>query len=55
MDLTEGGIRVPAIVRWPNRVPAGAISDQVGITMDLTATILDLAGATAPRSPTTQR
>lgn len=36
----EGGIRVPAIVRWPGRVPAGRVSGQVGITMDLTATIL---------------
>ena len=40
----EGGIRVPAIVRWPGVVPAGAVSPQVGITMDLTATFLALAG-----------
>ncbi|HVJ30422.1 MAG TPA: sulfatase-like hydrolase/transferase [Gammaproteobacteria bacterium] len=44
----EGGIRVPAIVRWPNRIPAGIVSDQVGITMDLTASILAVTGATAP-------
>ncbi len=44
--LYEGGIRVPAIVRWPGRVPAGAVSAQVGVTMDLTATILAAAGAT---------
>jgi arylsulfatase A len=36
----EGGIRVPAIVRWPGRIPAGTVSRQVGITMDLTASIL---------------
>jgi arylsulfatase A-like enzyme len=40
----EGGIRVPAIVRWPGIVPADAVSPQVGITMDLTATFLALAG-----------
>jgi arylsulfatase A-like enzyme len=40
----EGGIRVPGIVRWPGVVPAGAVSPQVGITMDLTATFLGLAG-----------
>jgi arylsulfatase A-like enzyme len=44
----EGGIRVPAIVRWPNRIPAGSVSDQVGITMDLTASILAVTGARVP-------
>jgi arylsulfatase A-like enzyme len=44
----EGGIRVPAIVRWPNRIPAGTVSDQVGITMDLTASILGVTGAPVP-------
>jgi arylsulfatase A-like enzyme len=41
----EGGIRVPAIVRWPARLPAGRVSGQVGITMDLTASILAATGA----------
>ena len=40
----EGGIRVPAMVRWPGVVPADAITPQVGITMDLTATFLAVAG-----------
>ena len=44
----EGGIRVPAIVRWPGRIPAGSVSDQVGITMDLTASILAVTGAAVP-------
>jgi arylsulfatase A-like enzyme len=44
----EGGIRVPAIVRWPGRIPAGSVSDQVGITMDLTASILAVTGAPIP-------
>ncbi|HEY8521551.1 MAG TPA: sulfatase-like hydrolase/transferase [Gammaproteobacteria bacterium] len=44
----EGGIRVPAIVRWPGRIPAGTVSDQVGITMDLTASILAATGAPVP-------
>lgn len=39
-DLREGGIRVPAIVRWPGVVPANRITEQVAITMDWTATIL---------------
>ncbi len=48
--LWEGGIRVPALVRWPARVPAGIVSRQVGITMDLTASILSAAGVTTPPS-----
>jgi arylsulfatase A-like enzyme len=44
----EGGIRVPAIVRWPGRIPAGSVSDQVGITMDLTASILAVTGSPVP-------
>lgn len=47
-SLFEGGIRVPAIMRWPGHVPAGVVSPQVGITMDLTATILAVAGANVP-------
>lgn len=48
--LWEGGIRVPALIRWPARLPAGIVSKQVGITMDLTASILAAAGATPPAS-----
>jgi N-acetylgalactosamine-6-sulfatase len=44
----EGGIRVPSIARWPGRLPAGAVSEQVGITMDLTASFARVAGAMAP-------
>lgn len=41
----EGGIRVPLIVRWPGRLPAGRESDQVCATFDLTRSILRVAGA----------
>lgn len=44
----EGGIRVPTLIRWPGRIPAGSVSHQVGITMDLTRTILTAAGANVP-------
>ena len=36
----EGGIRVPLVMKWPGRIPAGRVEQQVGITMDLTRTIL---------------
>ncbi len=42
----EGGIRVPAIVRWPGVVPAGVDSDQPCLTFDFTASIARIAGVT---------
>jgi arylsulfatase A-like enzyme len=47
-SVYEGGIRVPAIMRWPGHIPAGAVTAQVGITMDLTRSILVAAGAAVP-------
>ena len=44
----EGGIRVPAVIRWPGVIPAGQVTEQVGITMDLSATFLAVAGAEIP-------
>jgi len=44
MDLLEGGIRVPYIVRWPAKVKAGGVTAQQAITMDWVATFLDAAG-----------
>jgi arylsulfatase A-like enzyme len=49
--LWEGGIRVPALIRWPGRLPRGKVSHQVGITMDLHASILAATGTPAPASP----
>jgi arylsulfatase A-like enzyme len=46
-DLLEGGIRVPAIVRWPGVVPANRVTQQMAITMDWTATILAAAETNA--------
>ena len=43
MDLLEGGIRVPYIVRWPAKVKAGGVTAQHAVTMDWVATILDIA------------
>jgi arylsulfatase A-like enzyme len=51
-NLWEGGVRVPAIVRWPGVVPAGKVTNQVAVSMDWTATILGVTGSKAdPRYP----
>ncbi|MET0397251.1 MAG: sulfatase-like hydrolase/transferase, partial [Longimicrobiaceae bacterium] len=47
-SVWEGGIRVPTVVRWPARIPAGRTSAQVGATFDLTATILAATGTKVP-------
>lgn len=44
----EGGIRVPAIVRWPGQIPRGLVSEQACITMDFSRSIVRLAGTTPP-------
>ena len=44
----EGGIRVPMIVRWPGHIRAGVVSQQVGITMDITRSVLVAAHADVP-------
>jgi arylsulfatase A-like enzyme len=50
--LWEGGLRVPAIVRWSGTIPAGRMTDQPVITMDWTATILAVTGTSpAPTHP----
>jgi len=48
MDLLEGGIRVPYVVRWPARVKPGGVARQHAMTMDWTVTMFDAAGATLP-------
>ncbi|MDW8469650.1 MAG: sulfatase-like hydrolase/transferase [Burkholderiales bacterium] len=44
MDLLEGGIRVPYIVRWPAVIRPGGVTAQLAITMDWVPTILEAAG-----------
>lgn len=44
-DLEEGGIRVPLIVRWPAVLAPGTVTATPAVTMDLTATLLEVGGA----------
>ncbi|HKQ39279.1 MAG TPA: arylsulfatase [Verrucomicrobiae bacterium] len=46
-DMYEGGIRVPMIVRWPGKVPAGKVSDQVWAFWDFLPTAAEIAGEAA--------
>ncbi len=44
----EAGVRVPCIVRWPGKVPAGKVSDAIFSTLDFMPTFASLAGFEAP-------
>ena len=46
-ELLEGGLRIPAVIRWPSHIPQGSASEQVMIGMDWLPTLLAAAG-TAP-------
>jgi arylsulfatase A-like enzyme len=51
-ELLEGGLRVPAIVRWPGVSAPGRISDQPIMSMDWLPTFVNAAGgSTDPRYP----
>jgi arylsulfatase A-like enzyme len=43
-ELLEGGLRIPAIARWPGHIRAGSTSEQVVISMDWLPTLLAIAG-----------
>lgn len=44
-SLTEGGVRVPMIARWPQHIRTGSVSDYVGYFADVMPTLMDLTGA----------
>ena len=44
----EGGYRLPCIVRWPDKVPAGRTSDAIFATIDFMPTFAELTGYTIP-------
>jgi len=46
--LHEGGIRVPMIVSWPNRIKPGSISDHISSFYDVLPTLCDITGANIP-------
>ena len=44
----EGGYRLPCIVRWPGKIPAGNVSDAIFATIDLMPTFANLCGFKMP-------
>jgi arylsulfatase A len=50
-DTSEGAMRMPCIVRWPGKIPAGQMLDELCSTMDLLPTFAQLAGAPLSSKP----
>ncbi|MCA9023215.1 MAG: sulfatase-like hydrolase/transferase, partial [Planctomycetaceae bacterium] len=48
VTLWEGGIRVPAIVRYPGHIKPGTVNDAPLISLDLLPTLISLTGGTLP-------
>lgn len=44
----EGGIRVPFMIRWPGKIPAARVSDEIVHGVDLFPTLANIAGANVP-------
>jgi len=44
----EGGMREPCLIRWPGKIPAGQVCDEVAGTIDLMPTLAFLAGGQVP-------
>ncbi|HUE70801.1 MAG TPA: sulfatase-like hydrolase/transferase [Pirellulaceae bacterium] len=51
-SMWEGGLRVPAIVRWPGRLPAGNVCDEFLTTLEVFPTLVAAAGAQPPENVT---
>jgi hypothetical protein len=48
--LTEGGIRIPFIARWPGQIKPGTVSNHVGYFGDMMATLAEIGGGKVPAS-----
>jgi len=44
----EGGMRVPCVMRWPGKIPAGSVCRELATAMDFLPTLAALAGGAAP-------
>ncbi len=46
--VMEGGIRTPCLMRWPGRIPAGRVSNEIVHQVDIFPTLAAIAGANVP-------
>lgn len=46
--MHEGGLRVPAVARWPGKIQSGSRTERTALTMDIFATLCEAAGVEPP-------
>lgn len=49
-SVDEGGVRVPFLIRWPGKIPAGTRIPQIAGAIDLFPTLCDLTGVSLPKT-----
>jgi arylsulfatase A-like enzyme len=47
----EGGVRLPCVMRWSGKIPAGTVCREPTMTIDILPTVAKLAGADLPKQP----
>jgi arylsulfatase A-like enzyme len=50
-NVYEGGVRVPALIEWPARVPQPRVTEMRAVTSDILPTLCELTGAAKPQRP----
>lgn len=50
-SIYEGGLRVPAIIEWPDRIPSPRISQIPAVTSDIYPTLLEIVGVESKQQP----
>ncbi len=48
-SMNEGGLRVPCIMQWTGKIPAGTVSDRIASSIDLYPTLANIAGMDIPK------
>jgi arylsulfatase len=49
-NMWEGGPRVPCVMRWPGKIPAGYVCDRMAATIDMLPTLAEITGAPLPEN-----
>ncbi|MEM1011728.1 MAG: sulfatase-like hydrolase/transferase [Planctomycetota bacterium] len=50
--VNQGGVRVPFLISWPDRLPKGAVYDEPVISLDVARTAVEVAGGDLSDGPT---
>ena len=49
-ETFDGGVRVPCVISWPDKIPGGSICSEMASTMDLLPTLVNIASGRLPKN-----